>query len=118
MAGTAELGKNLKEKVDAEAARAEAEETPEETTPETPAEPSTGEDAEGEQEETPPEPEPADPGDNPEALRKGLDRAMRAFHRKLCDLFGTDNLIPVPLEGALGFMLPGMLEPRTHPNFK
>jgi hypothetical protein len=107
----------IKEKADAEAARAEAE-NPDEPAAEPGTEPvETEPDEEEAAEEETPAPEPAEPAENPDALRKGVDRAVRAFHNKLCALFDADGLVPVPVEGALGFMLPGFIEPKAHPNF-
>lgn len=98
---------------DEEARRAEAE-TPDD-----------GEAAEEEEtppeEETPSEPEPAP---EPEGLSdeervKRLGQAVNRFERALQKLFGLEEpLQEVPMEGAIGFMLPGVLEMREHEDFR
>lgn len=116
MADAKATGAALKDKVEAEAARAEAEEP--ETEPSEPSEqdadPGADEEAD-EDAQTPESPEPEGKAQDPQ---KAFDRAMRAFGDKLKRIFETDELTPAPHPGVVGFMLPGFAEPKTHPDFK
>lgn len=113
----------IKEKFEKAAEKAEAE-NPDEPTegeptePTEPAEPSPDEQDAEEAEESGSEAESAPVPDDPEAQKKAFDRAMRAFHGKLCAIFEVDDLVPVPTPGAVGFMLPGTFEQKTHDNFQ
>jgi hypothetical protein len=116
VADTATLGKNIKLKVDQEAAAAEAETPDEETVEPTPApDADPGGDEEAEAEEPTPEPEPQASSQDP---RKQFDRAFKAFGDKLLRIFGVDELTPAPHPGVVGFMLPGFAEPMAHENYK
>lgn len=105
----------IKEKADAEAAKAEAE-FPDEPEAE-PAEPQgepEQDDEEAEEEEKPQakgrkkaEPHPG----------KMIDDAMNALARALKAATGVEELDPLPIPGMVGFMLPGFAEPRTHDNY-
>lgn len=117
------MASSIKAKADAEAAQVEAELGTDEPAdepdgPTEPTEPTPDEQEAEETEEAPAEPEPAAEPDDPEAQRKAFDRAMKAFHAKLCALFEVDDLVPVQIPGAVGFMLPGTFEQKAHDNFK
>lgn len=100
------------ELAEAEAREAEAE------TPDEPAEPDADDQEQDEQAETDEHVEKrAEP--SAEQQVKQLDRAVGNFERALRKLFDFDGeLEPVPLEGALGFMVPGVAAMRTHEKFK
>jgi hypothetical protein len=73
------------------------------------------------EEETPSEPEPAPEleGLSDEERVKRLGQAVNRFERALQKLFGLEEpLQEVPMEGAIGFMLPGVLEMREHEDFR
>jgi len=109
------VSQTIKEKADAEAARAEAED-PDEEQVETP---------EAEPEEEPEEEpvEPTEPGEQTarqarsQDPQKAFDRAARAFEDKLKAIFEVDELTAAPYPGVVGFMLPGYIEPKTNENY-
>lgn len=107
----------VKELADAEAAKAEAE-PPTEPTPEQPpqdpdAEPVT----EPDEGAAPGEEQPDVP--TAEETVKALSRIERSLEAALRDVFQTDEpLVPVPLEGAIGYYMPGALTMRTHDDFR
>jgi hypothetical protein len=115
VSGTRETGKELRGKIDAEAAKAEAEEPTEPTEPTEP-EPDEDEPTEPEEPETPAEPEPAADLTGPQA-QKAFDGAVTAFKSELLSIFGVDDLATSDTPGVIGFVLPGFTEQKTHENF-
>lgn len=70
-----------------------------------------------------PDAEPADTVEqqskNEDQLAEELGLLMQGFEAGLRDLFGVDEqLVEVPMDGAVGFMLPGALELKAHAKFK
>jgi hypothetical protein len=58
-------------------------------------------------------------GRTDEQRAKQLGGLMDDFESSLRDVLGADEpLVPVPMEGALGFMLPGALELKPHERFR
>lgn len=107
----------VKQRADAEAERVEAELADDEQTDPAEAEPGDGEDPEDEHEHEPePEPEP-ESGRSDKQTKAMFDRALRAFHDKLCVVFEVDQLEASATPGVIGFVLPGFSETKTHPNF-
>jgi hypothetical protein len=111
--------KTIAEKARDEAERTEAELGTEEpaaepTEPAAPTEPTPEEEEEIETNE----PETVPQEENPEALKRGFDRAIKAFHDKLCKLFDVGELVPVSTPGAVGFLLPGTYEQKAHDDFQ
>jgi len=109
-----ETGARLRKIADAEAAAAESE-----------GEVKTGEPA-AEQVDEPaaeqvdePAAEQVDDGLSMEAQADRLGELMDGFETGLRELFGVaEPLVPVPMDGALGFMLPGALELKEHAKFR
>ena len=122
-------GRTIKEKFEAEAARAEAE-NPDE--PETePTEP------------TEPEPEPTDPEPSEDEAEEAaaqeradeearvkaadartdaqtqrlFDQAVGGFREALTEVFGVKDLEPSQTPGVIGFLLPGFTEQKSHSDY-
>lgn len=75
--------------------------------------------------ETEPEPEPettvddADDGMSDELRARRLGKLVDKFEADLCELLDeTGPLTPVPMDGAVGFMFPGMLELKTNDRYR
>ena len=63
--------------------------------------------------------EQVDEGLSMEAQAERLGELMDGFEAGLRELFGVaEPLVPVPMDGALGFMLPGALELKPHAKFR
>lgn len=111
-----EGGQSIKQKADAEAARAEAEEPTEE--PVEPGEPDEGDDDDPETGEPEPESEPA--GRKQKSPQEQFETAFAAFRKKCATIFEVpiQEIVPAPHPGVIGIMLPGFAEPKTHDNYK
>lgn len=62
-----------------------------------------------------------DPGDEPtdDQRVKRLRKLMKGFEAELRDVLDADEpLTPVPMEGAIGFMVPGALDLRENDKFR
>lgn len=116
MADARATGAALKDKVEAEAEAAETETPETEPVEQPPADPTPEEDEAEEQDEQPAEPEQK--GGRQKDPRKEFDKAFTAFGKKLAAIFESDDLVPAPHPGVVGYMLPGFVEPRTHDSFR
>jgi hypothetical protein len=111
----------IKQKADAEAARAEAEEPDAEPTE--PVEP-TPEQAEEDEANEEGELEPAEPeakgGRKTKSPQERFEAAFAAFRKKAAEVFEVPvaEVHAAPHPGVVGIMLPGFAEPKTHPDFK
>lgn len=122
-------GSTIKQKADAEAAKAEAEypdepetneepETADEPEPANPdAEPDEETEEAAEAEEADEQAAAPDEGRSDEQTQKMFDRAVSAFRAKLADVFGVDDVEPSSQPGVIGFILPGFTEQKPHKNF-
>lgn len=109
-------GKSIAEKAREEAERAEAE-NPDEPYTGTEQAPDEQEEEEAQESEQPAAPEEPEP--TAEDLAKQLDKVMTTFERGLKRVFGDEfQPVPIPMEGALGFLMPGTFEQKSHDNFR
>ena len=81
----------------------------------------------GDEHEDEPEAEDEPQADEPEAVTeptpeqqaKRLGRVVGSFELELRELFGeTEPLTPLSMDGAIGFMIPGMLEVKPNDKFR
>lgn len=116
MTDTKDEGLTIKQKADAEAARAEAEDPEgEPVEPDEPAEP--------DEDDTDPEvadPEPEAKGRKVKSPQDQFQAAFAAFVKKAAGIFEITpaDVVVAPHPGVVGIMLPGFAEPRTHENYR
>src|SRR5439155_17394078 len=92
-----------------EMAKDEAEQTEGELGPETPEE-AEEEEAQNPPTETPTEPQPTPEEESAEAQAQAFDREMRRHEKAIAKLWEVEPpLARVPMEGAIGFMFPGLV---------
>jgi hypothetical protein len=109
-----ELGERLRDQVEAEAAEAEADddEDEDEQTSKPAAARATDTD---DDEQAPVEPQ----AKSDKQLADELGRVVGTFEAELCTIFGVEPpLVDVPMQGAIGYMLPGALELKANDKFR